>query len=247
MAAYFISDIHLGANYIPDRRVHEQRVVSFLRSVEKDCTELYLLGDILDFWFEYRNVVPRGFIRFFGQLARMADNGVRILWIVGNHDIWLFDYLRDEIGIEVADGTVVREILGKRFVMDHGDGIGNLKWSFRFMRGLFRNGTARMLAKAIHPRWLVGFAHNWSGHSKKRGGYTLPEEVALNPYLSFAAEYNSTHHDAPADYFLFGHQHVLVSEHIPENNAFVAIIGDWLKIFSYLRFDGEKLDILRFE
>lgn len=243
MAAYFISDLHLGAGYVADKREHESRVVSFLKSIEEDCTELYLLGDILDFWFEYREVVPRGFIRFFGQLAEMADKGVRIVWMIGNHDIWLFDYLKNEIGMDVVDGTLVREIYGKRFLMNHGDGVGNLKWSFRLIRSLFRNRIAQKLGSAVHPRWLVGLAHVWSGHSKKKGGYTLPEDIAINPYKKFAEEYNLAHPDAQVDFFLFGHQHVLVSETMKENNAEVAIIGDWLRIFSYARFDGEKLTI----
>lgn len=246
-AAYFISDLHLGASYIGDNREHEKKIVRFLRSIEHDCAELYLLGDVLDFWFEYKNVAPRGFLRFFGQLARMADSGVRIVWLTGNHDIWLFDYLRDEIGIEVVDGTLVKEILGRRFLLAHGDAVGDLKWSFRLIRSLFRNRIAQKLAAAIHPRWLVGFAHGWSSRSRKSGGYTLPEDVALNPYLSFAGEYNRLNPEAPADFFLFGHQHVLVEGEIAENSARVAIIGDWIRIFSYARFDGATFEISRFE
>lgn len=112
---YFISDMHLGASYFPDRHAHERLVVSFLESIASDADELYMLGDVLDYWFEYRYVVPRGYVRFFGALARLADRGVKIHWFTGNHDIWLFDYLRDEIGIEVVDGYSVRDIFGKRF------------------------------------------------------------------------------------------------------------------------------------
>ena len=103
---YFVSDMHLGAVYIADPREHEARVVRMLQSFEKDCKTLYLLGDILDYWFEYRTVVPRGYIRFFGQLAHMSDIGIKIVWFIGNHDIWLFDYLRDQIGMEVIDGKI---------------------------------------------------------------------------------------------------------------------------------------------
>lgn len=115
---YFVSDIHLGAVYIANPREHEAKVVRMLQSFEKDCKTLYLLGDILDYWFEYRTVVPRGYIRFFGQLAHMSDMGINIVWFIGNHDIWLFDYLRDQIGMEVIDGNVVRDIDGKNFSWD---------------------------------------------------------------------------------------------------------------------------------
>ena len=142
---YFISDLHLGATYFPDPKRWERRVVSFLDSIAGDADELYMLGDILDYWYEYRNVVPRGFVRFFGALARLADRGVRIQWFIGNHDIWLFDYLRDEIGLEVVDGYVVKEIKGKRFFLSHGDGVGRLKPTFRFLRGMFRHKICQKL------------------------------------------------------------------------------------------------------
>ncbi len=134
---YFLSDLHLGAGYIPDHRAHERRVVDFLRSIEPRAKRIYLLGDILDYWWEYRDVVPRGFVRFFGELARLADSGVEITWFKGNHDIWIFDYLPSEIGLEVHDGIMVRDIDGARFLLEHGDGVGRLPWSFRRLRGLF--------------------------------------------------------------------------------------------------------------
>ena len=112
---YFISDLHLGARYLPDRRLHEAKIVSFLHSIRDTAEAIYLVGDVLDYWYEYRTVVPRGYVRFFGALAALADSGVRITWLTGNHDIWLFDYLRDEIGIEVVDGSIIRDIAGKRF------------------------------------------------------------------------------------------------------------------------------------
>ena len=131
---YFISDLHLGAGYISDGRAHQQRVVRFLDSIADDADELIMLGDVLDYWYEYRTVVPRGFTRFFGALARLADRGVKITWFLGNHDIWLFDYLRDEIGMRVVDGSEVREIYGRKFYMAHGDGVGRLPASFRTQR-----------------------------------------------------------------------------------------------------------------
>ena len=244
--AYFISDLHLGARYIKDARTHEETVCRFLREITPRCCELYLLGDVLDFWFEYRTVVPRGFIRFFGALAAMADAGVRITWLTGNHDIWLFDYLRDEIGLEIVDGLLEREILGSRFVMEHGDGIGKLKPGFRLIRSIFRNRVCQKLGAAVHPRWLVGFAHRWSSHSRKSGGYHLPAEEALKPYIEFAKAYNSENYNSKARYFLFGHQHVLAREEVPEADATVAILGDWINICSYASFDGENLTISTF-
>ena len=123
---YFISDIHLGALYIKNRRSHERRIVAWLDTIADDADELYLVGDILDYWYEYRTVVPRGYVRFFGALARLADKGVRITWLIGNHDIWLFDYLRHEIGINIIDGAIRADIGGHSFFISHGDALGRL-------------------------------------------------------------------------------------------------------------------------
>ena len=152
---YFISDLHLGATYLPDPLEYERRVVRFLDSIAGEAGELILLGDILDYWYEYRTVVPRGFTRFFGTLARLADSGVKITWFIGNHDIWLFDYLATEIGLRVVDGVERRTIGGKNFFLSHGDGVGRLPRTFRFIRATFRNRFCQKLYAAIHPRWTI--------------------------------------------------------------------------------------------
>ena len=139
MKAYFLSDLHLGAPYFEDSRERELRVVRFLDSIAHDADVIYLLGDILDYWYEYRYVVPRGFVRFFGKLAELTDSGVRVVWFIGNHDIWIYDYLPSELGVEVVDGVLVEKIDGRKFLMTHGDGIGRLVPSFRILRKLFRS------------------------------------------------------------------------------------------------------------
>ena len=162
--SYFISDIHLGAKFIKNPREHELTIVKWLDSISNDAKNLFLLGDILDYWYEYKEVVPRGFVRFFGALARLADSGVNIVWFKGNHDIWIFDYLPTEIGLKVIDGSMETVIDGKRFFMEHGDGVGESRPSYRRMRAIFRNRTCQKIFSAIHPRWTVPFAHNWSSH-----------------------------------------------------------------------------------
>jgi UDP-2,3-diacylglucosamine hydrolase len=237
LSTYFISDLHLGAGYISDARAHEQRVVEFLQYIENDADALYMLGDILDYWFEYRTVVPRGYIRFFGQLARMADKGIKIYWFIGNHDIWLFDYLRNEIGLTVIDGTAVHQIDGKRFMLSHGDGLGKLKPSFKLIRGIFRNRVCQKLYSGIHPRWTVGFAHWWS--SKSRGEVVATEfsgELRRN-VMDFATDYAAKHPDI--DYILLGHHHVVVDEAVTPKCQLM-VLGDWISNFTYAIFDGKK-------
>jgi len=242
---YFISDLHLGARYLPDRRAHEARVVGFLRSIRNDAKELYLVGDVLDYWYEYRTVVPRGFVRFFGALAELADAGVRITWLIGNHDIWLFDYLRDEIGIDVADGPIIRHIGGRKFFIAHGDGLGEQKASFRMIRRIFRNRLCQRLYSSIHPRWTVPFAYRWSsgsrgympGHSSSWGG-KMRAHVE-----TWAREYANAHPDT--DFIILGHHHVVVDEQT-DGNCRLVILGDWISNFSYAYFDGNELFLHKF-
>lgn len=243
MKAYFLSDLHLGAPYFPDSKEAEKRVVAFLDSIKDDAEAIYLLGDILDYWYEYRYVVPRGFVRFFGKLAELSDKGVRIVWLIGNHDIWIFDYLPKELGIEVYDGSIVEEIDGKHFYLTHGDGIGKLKPSFRMLRALFRNRWCQKAYSAIHPRWTVPFASNWSRHSRKQDG---PSETyakrMMENITEFSKEYHRQHPDI--NYFVFGHLHLLERFNIAPD-AEVIVLGEWIKTCSYGVWNGEKLTLCK--
>lgn len=245
---YFISDLHLGATYFPDPREWEKRVVRFLDFIAGDADELYMLGDILDYWYEYRTVVPRGYVRFFGALARLADSGVRIHWFIGNHDIWLFDYLRSEIGLEIVDGFVVREIRGKRFFLTHGDGVGELKPVFRFLRGMFRNRICQKLYAAIHPRWTVDFAHRWSNSSRDYSSGILPhfKGEENEPLVKFSREYLRDV-DPRIDFFVYGHRHILLDLPLDSRGCRIIILGDWIHHFSYGVFDGEEFELKLFE
>jgi len=245
MKAYFLSDLHLGAPYFPDSREAERRVVSFLDSIKGDAEVIYLLGDILDYWYEYRYVVPRGFVRFFGKLAELADSGIRIVWFIGNHDIWIFDYLPGELGIEVVDGSLVEEIDGRYFYMTHGDGIGRLKPSFRFLRKLFRNRTCQKVFSAIHPRWTVPFAYNWSRHSRKIDGPSHSDAARMKDNITtFSREYLNVHPEM--NYFIFGHLHLL--ERFPiSSGCEVVVLGEWIATFSYGVWDGNSFKLLHRE
>lgn len=239
MKAYFLSDLHLGAPYFSDSRESEMRVVRFLDSIKDDADVIYLLGDILDYWYEYRYVVPRGFVRFFGKLAELSDRGIRIVWFIGNHDIWIFDYLPAELGIKVIDGYLVEEIDGRKFFMTHGDGIGKLKPSFKFLRRLFRNKTCQRLFSGIHPRWTVPFAYNWSRHSRKVEGPS--EEDArrmLTNIRDFSKEYLIANPDV--NFFIYGHLHLFLREEIEERSEMI-VLGEWISTFSYAVWDGNKL------
>lgn len=247
--AYFISDMHLGARYIADSRAHERRVCEFLGTISADASELYILGDALDYWFEYRTAVPRGHVRFFGALARLADAGVKITWLTGNHDIWLFDYLRDEIGIEVVDAPMLpREILGSKFVLAHGDRIGPQTASFRFICKMFRNRVCQRLYAAIHPGLTVPFAQGWSRHSREHGEYISARQfterfaqICSTSAQEVLATYPDTRH------IVLGHHHYPYHGKVDGADCDMTVLGNWTEnAGSYAVFDGKTLRLETF-
>lgn len=239
--AFFLSDLHLGSRCLSDVREAERRAVAFLESIREEAGVIYLLGDVIDYWFEYRHVVPRGYVRFFGKLAELSDAGVRIVWMRGNHDTWIFDYLPSELGIEVCDGPAIRLIMGKRFFLDHGDAVGWQPRPYRVLRKLFRNRLCQKMFSAVHPRWTVPLAYGWS--RSNRGSHPVAAPYAGphdEPLMRFASEYVAAHPDSHIDYFIFGHRHILVEEQIaPATKA--VILGEWISLCSYAVFDGEQL------
>ena len=239
-----MSDLHLGAPYMKDTRENELRVVAFLDSIKDKAEVIYLLGDILDYWYEYKYVVPRGYVRFFGKLAELSDSGIKIVWLKGNHDIWIFDYLPKELGIEVKDGNLIETIQGKKFFLSHGDGVGKLEPSFRFIRGMFRNRVCQWLFSGINPRWTIPFAYNWSAHSRKGGEMRgIPDQDLLKNLRDFVIDYHKSHPDT--DFYVFGHVHVLSREEVVDG-AEMIVLGEWIRTFSYARLNGGELTLQKF-
>lgn len=258
MKAYFLSDMHLGAAYYPDSKEREQRVVAFLDSIKEDASEIYLLGDVLDYWYEYRYVIPRGFVRFFGKLAELSDAGVKITWIIGNHDIWIFDYIPNELGVKVVDGTYVTKVLDKTtMLMAHGDGIWQHSRKFKFLRALFRNRICQRLFSSIHPRWTVAFANAWSRHSRMSAlGSATGERsefreacrkkalLHIDHMQEFSEEFALSHPECK--YYLFGHVHEVADRRL-NSGARMIVLGDWIQRFTYAVFDGAEMHLCRFD
>lgn len=239
---YFLSDLHLGASYLKNPLECEKRVVRFLDSIKDKASEIYLLGDILDYWYEYKCVVPKGYVRFFGKLAELADSGIKIYWFIGNHDIWIFDYLPKELGIQVIDGIEVKEILGKRFFLNHGDAVGKRKPSFLFIRWLFRNKVCQFLYSILPSRLTIPFAHSWSNHSRNSENGDCSNS-ALQNLTNFVKEHSKTNPDI--NYYIFGHLHIIANDKI-NNNTFCIVLGDWIDKFSYAVFNGQNISIEHF-
>lgn len=234
---YFISDLHLGARYFLDPKEQERKVCAWLRKIAPDAGRIYLVGDVLDYWYEYKHVVPRGFVRFLGTLAELADSGIEITWLIGNHDIWIFDYLPAELGIRVIDGVLREKINGKDFVIAHGDGLGPVPMAERLMRATFRSKFLQKCFAAIHPRWTVGFAYWWSSKNRLRHHLSPTSEAPdPKPLIQWAETVNPK-----PDYFVCGHYHMLLDKKI--GHAHLIILGDWITNMSYAVFDGQTLTL----
>lgn len=237
---YFISDCHLGAGTLDNPLDYERRVVRFLESIEEDCDELFLVGDIIDYWFEYKHVVPRGFTRFLGQLGRMSDRGIKVHWFTGNHDIWIFDYLPQEIGCTLYRKPQVMELRGKRLFLAHGDGLGDDSKSLKFMTRFFHNRICQKMYRWIHPDLSTAFAHAWSRHSRLNGD-DFPDFMGEDKehLVRFAKWYIGDHiaEECP-DYFIFGHRHIELDLMLSRQSR-LFILGDWISHFSYAVMDED--------
>lgn len=251
---YFISDIHLGSPYHTDIKAVERRLVHWLEQCRSDAKAIYMVGDIFDYWFDYKYVVPRGYVRVLGTLASLADEGVEIHIFTGNHDVWMFDYFEKELGAVIHRGPLVTKIDGKVFYIAHGDEFDFRKKGFRLVRKIFHSRVCQRLYAMIHPRWSVGLAQNLSQISRKKGlqknnGYHDEYQGEKNEYLiQYAQSYMKSHPDQTVNFFIFGHRHIMLDLMLSRNSRAV-ILGDWLHFFSYGVWDGESfyLDQYNFE
>lgn len=242
---YFLSDAHLGSRSHADSVAVERKLCRWLDLVKEDAAAIYLLGDIFDYWFEYRYVVPKGFTRLLGKLAEITDAGVEVHFFIGNHDLWLTDYLSEECGVILHFEPLVAKLGGQTFFLAHGDGLGDDSRSFRFLRRIFHSAFLRKCFSAIHPRWTVPLAHAWSNNSRETGGVTeyLGED---KEYLVRFAK-RKLREVPQIDYFIFGHRHILLDLPVAAHSR-VIILGDWIRYFSYACFDGERVRLFdRFE
>lgn len=242
---YFASDFHLGSPNHKESRTREDRIVRWLSMIEPTCSELFLMGDVFDFWFEYRTVVPKGYVRLFGKLAAMSDAGIKIWFFKGNHDMWVQDYFTKEMGIEIVSDELLIERGGKTFYLHHGDGLGPGDANYRILRKIFRNPICRWLFSILPPKIGLGIATGWS--SKSRIVNTRKEEVFLgeeNEWLAIHSRQvlQKQHYD----YFIYGHRHLPMIINLGSNSQYFNI-GEWLGFNSYAVFDGQELHLKYFE
>lgn len=223
---YFVSDIHLGAGTAQEAQATERRFVAWLDRVAADAETIILAGDIFDFWFEYRRVVPQGFVRTLGKLAELSDRGIRIVFFTGNHDMWVGDYLQRECGCEIHTSPEVLTLEAQRIFVAHGD---NMKidgqWLLKAMNSAFRSRTMRWLFSwLIHPDHAIRFGRWWSGNSRKRHRASDFDERVTEPLIAYAREHNARQPQT-ADHYLFGHMHF--ARDYREADLHVVLLGCW--------------------
>jgi UDP-2,3-diacylglucosamine hydrolase len=238
---YFISDAHLGSLAIEHRRMQERRLVRFLDEIKKDAEAIYMLGDMFDFWYEYKRVVPKGFTRFLGKVSELTDMGIEVHYFIGNHDIWAFSYLAEECGVILHPGPATVELHGKTFYLAHGDGLGAKDKKFLVIRSIFHSKVCQRLFSWLHPDLGVKFGLAWAKHSrmKRKDGKEVPYQGENHePLIRYSKQYLKEHHDI--DYFIFGHRHIEIDMMITKQTR-VMVLGEWISLFTYAAFDGENM------
>lgn len=242
---YFASDFHLGAARDGDSHEREQKVVRWLDSIKDSTRELYLLGDLFDFWFEYRHVVPKGHVRLLGKLAEFADKGIPIHIFTGNHDVWMFDYFPKEFGAQIHREAITVEWEQKRFMIGHGDGLGPGDTGYKFIKAIFTNTLAQRLFAALHPFWGVKLARYFSRKSRESTGNK--DAHYLGDDKEFLVRYcRDVLVREHFDYFIFGHRHMMLDKQVGPHSRYLNL-GEWFTGFHYARFDGEQLSLHRYE
>jgi UDP-2,3-diacylglucosamine hydrolase len=241
---YFISDSHLG---VPDRESslkREKLLVRWLEEVAPDAGEIFLLGDIFDFWFEYRTVVPKGFVRLLGKLAELSDRGIKLHFFTGNHDLWAFDYLEREIGLEIHRQPIERMVDGKRLYIGHGDGLGPGDRGYKLLKAIFSCRLCQRLFSFIHPGTGTRLAMFLSRRSRVANGKT-DEHYLGDDRESLVGYCREVLKDRSVDYFVFGHRHLPLDMEVAPGCRYINT-GDWVTHFSYALFENGKLELKYF-
>ncbi len=242
---YFVSDFHLGADGKLTSREREKQIIRWLDVVKEDAKELYLVGDVFDYWFEYRQVVPRGFVRLLGKLGELRDGGLPIYFFIGNHDMWMFRYMEEELGIPIYRKPIIREINGKHFYIGHGDGLGPGDNGYKLIKTIFSNPVCQWLFGWLHPDVGLRLMRYFSGSSRKANpAKTTFKGERREQLVQFC---NAQLEKEYYDYLIFGHRHLPIDYTLKNGKSRYINLGEWVNFNSYAVFDGEKMEVKFFE
>lgn len=238
---YFASDFHLGVPTYEESLVREKKIVQWLDEVSKDADSIYLVGDIFDFWFEYKNAIPPGFVRLQGKIAELTDRGIPIHFFTGNHDMWMFDYHEKELGVQMHRAPIIIEAQGKKIMIGHGDGLGPGDKGYKFIKKVFANKFFQWCFARLHPNFGIGIANYFSRKSRIATGHDDRKFLGIeNEWLAiYARQYLQQEH---IDYFIFGHRHLPIILPIGEQSTYINL-GEWINYSTYAEFSEGKLSL----
>ena len=238
---YFASDFHLGAPNREESLIREKKAVNWLEECRKDAQEIFLVGDLFDFWFEYKHTVPRGHVRLLGKIAEITDSGIPVHVFTGNHDMWIFDYLPEETGVKLYREPIQRTWNGVKFYIGHGDGLGPGDHGYKFIKKVFASKVCQWLFARLHPNFGIGMANFWSKTSRNQSGEK--DKTFLGEENEWLAIYSKEILDKEHfDYFVFGHRHLPMEIELNESSKYINL-GDWIDHFTYGVFDGQKMEL----
>jgi len=239
---FFVSDAHLGLpNYIESLK-REKLLIKWLDEIKNDASEIFLLGDIFDFWYEWKRVVPRGFVRLLAKIAELTDSGIPVHLFTGNHDIWVFDYLPHETGVILHTTPFSLEVAGKKIHIAHGDALGPGDYVFKFLKKLFTNKLLQWFFSRFHPNFAIGLAYAWS--RTNRWAHPIPQFLGDDKeWLVHYSKEVLRKYDF--DFFVYGHRHVAIKKNITEKSTII-LNGDWLQQFTFSVFDGVDFELKYF-
>jgi UDP-2,3-diacylglucosamine hydrolase len=242
---YFASDFHLGAPNYEASLEREKKIIRWLDSIKDDAEEIYLLGDVFDFWFEYKRAIPKGFVRIQGKIAELTDAGIPVHWFIGNHDMWIFDYIPKELGVQMHRTEIVKEYFGKKLFIGHGDGLGPGDRGYKFIKKVFRNRVCQWIFARLHPNFGIGLANFSSRKSRAATGtkdakFYGEEKEMLIQFCNGMLE--KEHYD----YFIFGHRHLPLNHKLSDKSTYINL-GEWINYFSYGVMDADGIQLAYFE
>lgn len=238
---FFLSDFHLGSPNYDQSLKREKAIVSFLDLTRKDAAAYFIVGDMFDFWFEYKQVVPKGYVRILGKIAELTDSGIPVHFFVGNHDMWMRGYFEKELKTQVYHEPATFQINNKKLYIGHGDGLGPKDHGYKLMKSVFRNKFCQWLFGLLHPSIGIGLANFFSRKSRKKTG--TADEVFLGEekewLIIFSKQVLLKEH---FDFFVFGHRHLPLDIPLTDKSRYINL-GDWIKYFTYAEFDGEQMHL----
>ncbi len=242
---YFASDFHLGVPDYESSLAREKKVVKWLDEIKSDAEEIYLLGDVFDFWFEYKTVVPRGYVRLLGKIAELTDKGIIIHYFTGNHDMWTFNYLSKELNVKIYRQPIEIEYSGKQFYIGHGDGLGPGDHGYKFIKKVFSSKISQWMFARLHPNAGIGLAEYFSKKSRVATG------ISDEKFLGEEKEWLIIHskellQKKHFDYLIFGHRHLPLDFPINGKSRYINL-GDWIRYFSYGVYDGKEFELRYFK